>query len=171
VTFVSTILLLSACSGTQHELVEPELVKVASSKIYLVRHAEKLSGQGKDPDLARVGKERADALAVKLAEVELDHIYSTDYKRTMMTATPTAKQQNLEIEKYSIPLYLLANKIKQLHKEQTILVVGHSNTTPQLIKALGIAEPVQIDHNQYGDLYIVELTETGATLMVDKFGL
>lgn len=163
--------LVSGCSSTSNEeYSESSELAVPDSVVYLVRHAEKQSTKTKDPELTKAGKNRAQALAKKLSDVELSAIYSTNYRRTQMTAMPTAQQQEMEISTYYIPTKMLAAKILKLHKKQKILVVGHSNTTPELIAALGVETPVVIEHDQFGDLFIIEFRNGMPQLTLSQFG-
>ena len=99
--------------------------------IYIVRHAEKMLVEDPDPELAQVGIIRAKKLAQILTDKEIKHIFSTDYKRTRMTAQPTADQAGIQIEPYDPrDQEAFAEKLKGL--EGNILVVGHSNTVPEL---------------------------------------
>lgn len=125
--------------------------------VFLTRHAEKRSDEGRDPNLTEQGSKRAQNLSYALSKSQLSAVYSTNYKRTVQTATPTASDQNLEVTFYQPSSSELAETIAEKHKGQKVLVVGHSNTTPELLAALGVKEQVVIDHEQYGDLYLVIL--------------
>lgn len=100
--------------------------------VYAVRHAEK--GSGRDPELTEAGAARAAELARVLADVTLDAVYSTNTRRTKLTAQPVADGHDLEIQTYD-PAGLA--KTLKAGEARTALVVGHSNTTPDLIRALG----------------------------------
>ena len=67
-----------------------------TTTIYLIRHAEKVDNS-KNPDLSKVGLERAEHWKTILSQVPLKAVYSTDFLRTVQTATPTATSKNLEI--------------------------------------------------------------------------
>ena len=137
--------------------------------IYLVRHAEKQSIQGKDPSLTAKGEQRAKNLASVLKSVNLSAVYSTPYKRTIETGTPTAKSKNLVIVQGYKPAEEFAHELLSNHQGESILVVGHSNTTPELIKALGVETTITIEHHQYGDLFIVEIDNSRIKLTVSSF--
>lgn len=165
------LLCVSACSTNRSDRADVETVTEKPSTVaYLVRHAEKSKTNTKDPKLSKIGQIRAMALAEALVDVELDKIYSTNYTRTQMTAIPTATSKKLEITPYSLPAKLLAAKILKLHKQEKVLIVGHSNTIPELISALGIETPIVITHDQYGDLFIVEFYAGKPQLTLSKFG-
>lgn len=126
------------------------------SVIYLVRHAEKVDNS-RDPELSEAGKMRAQRLAETLRSVNFDQIYSTDYIRTRQTALPTAKLGAKEIITYD-PTALpdLARKLKAT--PGTYLVVGHSNTTPTMVKLLGgdPGKPIR-EKDEYDRLYVVNV--------------
>ncbi len=168
---IVVIVLLSACTATSIQS-QQQSVEVLETIIYLTRHAEKEKSGGKDPLLSSQGKARAEALAELLNEVPLQHIYTTKYQRTQHTAAPTATSKTLEVEVSSLPPKLLAAKLIKLHQEQKVLVVGHSNTVPEIIKALGVEGKIAIGHQQYGDLYIVRVDQQGnAELTVEHFAV
>ena len=68
---------------------------------YLIRHAEKdrSDSANRNPDLNPEGKKRAEKWAEVLKDIELDAVYSTDYKRTIQTAMPVADSKELESKK------------------------------------------------------------------------
>lgn len=170
-TIILSLSLVIACTVTGSNKVNRTLeLESPDTVVYLVRHAEKRNVKIKDPMLTEQGKKRAESLAIELADVKLDKIYSTSYLRTQMTAKPTAENKKLEITPYSMPVSMLAAKILKLHKQQKVLVVGHSNTTPELIAALGIETPVDIEHDQYGDLFIIEFHNGKPQLTRSRFG-
>ena len=98
--------------------------------IYIVRHAEKQL-EGNDPELAYVGGVRAKKLAQILEDQEIKHVFSTNYKRTRLTAEPTALAAGVEIQTYDPKNNdALVAQLRSL--DGNILVVGHSNTVSQL---------------------------------------
>uniref|UniRef100_A0A486XWU5 Histidine phosphatase family protein n=1 Tax=Rheinheimera sp. BAL341 TaxID=1708203 RepID=A0A486XWU5_9GAMM len=124
--------------------------------VYLVRHAEKLT-DGKDPALTACGQARADALATSLAGVKLAAIYATPYQRTQQTAAAVAKPQQLDITQYDPrqPEVLLAQLKAQ---SLPVLVVGHSNTVPELVAQLSGIAMAPLTEQDYDLLYQVKLT-------------
>jgi broad specificity phosphatase PhoE len=129
----------------------------AQSTVFIVRHAEKAEGNGNDPDLSQAGKTRAESLANILKEVGVTAIYATEFKRTQETAAPLAKAIGLEVVK--LPGKSTAELVTKLQdlKGENALVVGHSNTIPLLIKALGVDAPIVINDNDYDNLFVVSL--------------
>ncbi len=149
-----TALMLSACSAPASKLSAPK-----SDAIFLVRHAEK-TAEKKDPALTEAGEARAAALSERLAGEGITDIHSSDTKRTRDTAAPLAKKLGLEVQIYD-PRDLPAMAAKLKAAPGRHLVVGHSNTTPQLTELLGGdgGTPI-IEATEYDRLYIVT-TEDG----------
>jgi broad specificity phosphatase PhoE len=126
----------------------------SSHVIYVVRHAEKSREPGNDPPLSEAGRARAESLARVLRDSQIAAIYTTEFKRTQETAAPLAK--TLGITATVIPSAqkeALAEKCKTA--SSNILVVGHGDTIPDLLKALGISDAISIAENDYDNLFIV----------------
>lgn len=130
----------------------------AQSTIFLVRHAEKAQDGGKDPALSQAGVARAEMLRKILSDAGITAIYATEFKRTQQTAAPLAKALGINLT--TVPATdkaLLVSKLRD--RMENALVVGHGNTIPDLIKALGLATPINIGENDYDNLFIVTLDE------------
>ncbi|MDH5433097.1 MAG: histidine phosphatase family protein [Gammaproteobacteria bacterium] len=124
--------------------------------IYLVRHAEKVQDGTKDPTLSEQGVARSKKLAELLKDKNIRVIYSTDFKRTRLTAKPLADRLGIEIKLYDYKkLSELANTLK--NSKQNILVVGHSNTTPELVELISgkVVEPIK--EIEYSKLFTIKL--------------
>ncbi len=117
-------------------------VAQAPTTIFLVRHAEKAGEPtDRDPELSEAGRERAAALARVLGDANIAAIYSTPFIRTEKTAAPLAEKLSLEVTITPITRTFVADLVATLqsqHAGETVLVVGHSNTVPQTITALGV---------------------------------
>mgnify|MGYP001554342897 FL=1 len=131
------------------------------SILFLVRHAEK--DDGPDPPLSESGQKRAQTLARMLAESGIGHVHSTNYVRTLETAAPVAERLGLEIRIYD-PTQLQELADTLLREGGRHLVVGHSNTTPDLVALLG-GEPGEAieDAWEYDRLYLVIPDSHGKT--------
>ena len=129
----------------------------AAPTIFLVRHAEKARGlwiDRKDPQISRAGRERAQALARILRDVPFTAIYVTELKRTQQTAAPTASLRGLRAT--IVPAKATPALVARLKKERGhVLVVGHSNTIPDILKTLGVRHPPAIDEADYDNLFVV----------------
>jgi broad specificity phosphatase PhoE len=124
---------------------------------YLIRHAEKdrSEGVGNDPQLTEEGLKRAQRWAEVLGLEPLDAVYSTDYQRTLQTAAPAAKTNELEIVFYDPNAFDAQTWIAK-HKGQRVLIVGHSNTTPMLVNAFLAEERfTEINDAVNGNLFVV----------------
>jgi 2,3-bisphosphoglycerate-dependent phosphoglycerate mutase len=129
----------------------------AQSTIFIVRHAEKADAT-KDPDLSEAGRARAEALAKMLKDKNITAIYATEFKRTQQTAAPLAKALGITVT--TLPAKDNAALIAKLRTlNGNALVVGHGNTIPDLVKALGISEPINIGENDYDNLFEIVLEE------------
>lgn len=137
--------------------------------VYLVRHAERAEDGTNDPPISPDGWQRADLLAVMLRDAGITHIHSTNLERTRSTAQPTAEAAGLELAFYAPnDLDGFAEEIRQTPGRH--LVVGHSNTTPAAVAALGGDPGEPIDEAEYDRLYIVTLTDEGASTVLLRFG-
>ena len=129
----------------------------AQSTIFVVRHAEKADAT-KNPDLSEAGRARAEALAKALRDANITAIYATEFKRTQQTAAPLAKALSITVT--VLPAQdsvALVAKLRAL--SGNALVVGHGDTIPNLIKALGVSEPISIAENDYDNLFVLVLHE------------
>jgi broad specificity phosphatase PhoE len=130
----------------------------AQSTIFIVRHAEKAQSGGDDPDLSEAGRARAESLANLLKDAAISAIYTSEVKRTGQTAAPLAKI--LHREPTIVPAKDVGALVAKLKDSSgNVLVVGHSNTIPDVIKALGITTPINIADNDYDNLFVVVLEE------------
>ncbi len=138
------------------------MAQAAPSEIYLVRHAEKLQSL-KDPALSPCGIAQAQAMA-KLIPAQLSTIYHSGYQRTLQTAQQIALTQlNTKLESYNAgDLTDIAKQIQQ--QTSAVLVVGHSNTTPELIQRLSQLPVPQIKEQEYGAVYQLKQSEQGYQL-------
>ncbi|WP_456378268.1 phosphoglycerate mutase family protein [Lutibacter sp.] len=128
---------------------------------YFIRHAEKIRTDttNKNPNLTEKGMRRAENWSIVFSTIDFDRIYSTNYNRTIQTATPTAKSKNLEIIFYN-PKDLFNEDFKSSTKGKTVLIVGHSNTTPMFVnKVLNKEKYSAIDDNNNSNLYIVTISD------------
>jgi 2,3-bisphosphoglycerate-dependent phosphoglycerate mutase len=137
-------------------VVQMSFAQHKTTTIYFIRHAEK-ADSSKNPDLSSAGLERAAHWSAIFSETTFDTIYSTDFNRTKQTATPTAENKKLDITLYDAKS-LDFDKFKTDNLGKTILVVGHSNTTPDFVNKL-INQNVYaaIEDTTFGNLYIVTL--------------
>ena len=133
-------------------------IQAQSSTYYYIRHAEKIDNS-ENPDLSEKGKIRAENWNKIFSETKFDSIYSTDFKRTIQTITPILNSRKLK------PIiYVYKNIDLELFKSETrnktVLVVGHSNSTPEFVnKLIKEKKYEKIDETVFGNLYIVTISE------------
>ncbi len=135
------------------------------SSFYLIRHAEKLriDKTERNPKLNEKGILRAEKWKEVLKNINLDKIYSTNYYRTIETANPTSKSQNIDITIYS-PSNIDYKNFKEINKGKKVLIVGHSNTIPNFVN--GLIEKNfydQIDDLNNSNLYLVNICDNNVS--------
>ena len=161
--FAFLFLGLSACNDDQKTQADASEAQV--STFYLIRHAEKdrNNPEDVDPELNQRGLGRAMHWAEILTDVPLDAIYSTDYERTTMTAAPSAVKQDITVQYYS-PGDVNIEQFKIDNLGKNVLIVGHSNTTPDFVnKLIGVDKYAPMDDYDNGSLFIVQLKGEKAT--------
>lgn len=137
--------------------------------VLLVRHGEKTAPSG-DVHLSEAGLMRAHELARVLAGTRVDVIYTTPYHRTRETVAPLASSRHLKPIEYESPKDL-ALRVRKQDAGKTVVVAGHSNTTPEVIRALGVPNAPEITDPEYDNLYVVTLGESvTATLVSLRYG-
>jgi phosphohistidine phosphatase SixA len=128
-----------------------------SPVIFLVRHAERAAISGhvsSDTGLSRVGQARAASLAQELKDAKISAIYTSEFKRTKETAAPLAQALGIRPEVIQgDDLRSLLSRLKAARGN--VLVVGHSNTLPQIVSALGISPGVTVAESDYDNLFLV----------------
>lgn len=131
----------------------------APEQLYLFRHSEKQTGN--DPFLTERGQVRAEHL-VSLVKAHPDiTLYSSNYNRTLSTAAPLARYFNVKVITYNAAdLTTLKNQL--LAQSGVVVVIGHSNTTPQLASLLSNQTIENMDEGQYGHYYSLSRLEHGS---------
>lgn len=155
-----------------------------ASPVYVVRHAERADGGAArppggmagenamlapaDPPLSTEGQARAARLALMLREAGITRIYTTEYARTRQTAEPVARAAGVEIT--VVPSKDHAALVQKISAPGgPALVVGHSNTVPDILKALGIEEPIRIADSEYDNLFVVVRAGGASQVLKLKF--
>ena len=141
-------------------------INAQKQRFIILRHAEKdttVAGSQMmqaDPPLNTIGQERAQSIIRKFKKYKISKIYSTNYNRTKSTVLPLANSIGLSINNYDPKqLKSFANELKaQANESKTILIVGHSNTSPRLVNMLlGKDEYKDLDESVYNQYWIVKL--------------
>lgn len=133
----------------------------AQQTVFLVRHAERADttagtppSMAADPNLSEAGRQRAESLATVLKDAGIGAIFVTEYRRTQETAAPLAKALGLApIVITSKDTAALIERVRQ--SKRNALVVGHSNSVPNVIKGLGVTTPISIADTEFDQLFVV----------------
>jgi broad specificity phosphatase PhoE len=145
----------------------------AQKLVFVVRHAERADGgaaagqmtAAPDPPLSAAGEARAQKLAGMLADAGVRAIYATEFRRTQDTGKPLATKLGLAIEaRASRDAGALVQRLKDAHAGDVVLVIGHSNTVPAIIKAYGGPE-ISMGENEYDALFVI-VPATGAVTKI-----
>jgi len=142
--------------------------------VILVRHGEKAAAPAADPPLTEAGVARAKALASALSNTVVQAAITTELTRTRETAQPTVDAQHLTPEVvHTGPVAAHAKAVADAvrpHAGQTVLVVGHSNTVPAIIAALGGPKLADICDSQYSNFFVLILHDNKADLITSSYG-
>ena len=139
----------------------------SAQAVIVVRHGEKLDATT-DTVLSPEGTARAERLANMLAASKVRAIYTTQFKRTQLLAAPTAKR--LGLTPVTVPGKELDALIAKIHahaKHEVVLVVGHSNTVPEILKGLGHAPTVTVREEDFDNLFIVTMQTSGPPMVLN----
>jgi phosphohistidine phosphatase SixA len=135
-----------------------------SQVVVIVRHAEKADAPNGDVALSDRGRARAEVLAAALRDARVDTIVTTELRRSRETAAPLASSRGLtpvvvqtsdEAEAHALAV---AEAVKK--GGRVVLVVGHSNTVPAIVEALGGPQIAAICDGQYALIFTL-WTEPG----------
>ncbi len=150
-----------------------ELIQPNTTTLICIRHAEKMADR-RNPFLTKAGKERAQDFAALLEDVNVDAIYSSEYNRTLETVMPLSQKKSIPTKIYDPRDFKpLMSKLLTIHKNQTVVIVGHSNSTPQFVNML-IGEDAysEFDERDYDNLFLVSLKNQGdAEVQLLQYGV
>jgi broad specificity phosphatase PhoE len=136
----------------------------------VVRHAERLDAS-QDPPLNEAGQARAEALANALANAGVEAIYTTQFARTRSTAEPLARKLGLTVKVITAGgdaathARAIADRIRAEDAGKVVLVVGHSNTVPAIVTALGGGDVGAIQDAQHDHMFIVRTDSNGTRVI------
>jgi broad specificity phosphatase PhoE len=149
-------------------------VSWAQQTVFLIRHAEKIVTNDKDPALTEAGIARANGLVDLFNNAKPSAIFATQFQRTQLTAKPLSEAIDvpitvLEINADNTDQYptLLMEKICVLPKESNVLVVGHSNTLPAIVEAWTIETVKPIADDEHNRFFMVKIKDCKAEGFLD----
>ena len=129
--------------------------------VVLVRHAER--DPSGDDKLSSAGRQRATLLRRMFRESGISAIFTSDAVRTKQTAAPLA--QELGITPREIDSDVNAARDELMSAGPAPLVIGHSNTVPELIAALGGTAGIEIDEAEFDHMFVVSITSGGVSTL------
>ncbi|MGZ8286756.1 MAG: SixA phosphatase family protein [Allosphingosinicella sp.] len=138
------VLMAAACATTPSEPPAPGW--------YVMRHLQKADGQ--DPALSAQGARNAVRLASRFADDRPTAIYVSTTRRARETAAPLAARLGLTVKDYD-PRDTPGLIARVRAETGTVLIVGHSNTVPEIVAQLGGARPADLAETDYGDIFRV----------------
>jgi phosphohistidine phosphatase SixA len=180
--FATLTTLIAGCAGVQTSPPPVLAVTPNSALVVVVRHAERGTDDLADPTLTPAGLRRAEALAVAVEHLGVNSIITTHLKRTQLTAQPTALKSGAKVtvvtpKRGDTPGHIadVVAAVEAVWREQkgAVLVVGHSNTVPLIVKALSGVSVPNMCESQHADFYLVALPsseKTPARLLHTRYG-
>ncbi|HMJ45904.1 MAG TPA: hypothetical protein VK498_01155 [Ferruginibacter sp.] len=139
---------------------------------YVVRHAEK--DTGRNPGLLAAGLSRAGDLFRVLKDKHIDEIYVTQTRRSMMTADSLRIYRDLKLVMYEPDTSghgLLYKMNERNGFQKDLLIIGHSNTIPGIIRSLGITGfNKEIPDSEHDKIYIIHQKKGKVSLKIIKYG-
>ena len=144
--------------------------------VILVRHAEKATGPSDDPPLTPAGRDRARALAAALADARVTAIVTSDRARTRETAAPLAKAAGIEPVAIGRPDGSLKGHVAAVveevlrHPGGVVVVVGHTDTLPEIVTGLGGPSIGAIGDEEFDNLFLLDRGPDGLRLVRSRYG-
>ena len=134
-----------------------------TTTVIVLRHAEKAAEPAGDPELSPVGIARAQRLAGLLGSTPIAAVYASDTRRAQQTAAALAARQGLAVTvRDGKDVRGLLEEIGSRQVGRTVVVVGHSNTVPQIVAALTRdRHRVALGEGDFDRLFIVTVTRFG----------
>jgi len=179
-SFLLVALLISLAVFCQTAIAQEEFKPIT---VFVVRHAEKEDEPKQDPPLKKEGVARSQELARVLGGANIKAIFTSQFARTKLTAEPLVAKSGAPVTSLTLkpnPSNLrliseestaeLINKILQRPGE-SVLVIGHSNWIPDVVRMLGGDTAVTVDEQKFDDLFIVTVYAKGKAKVVQlKYG-
>jgi broad specificity phosphatase PhoE len=165
-----TLLLALATAGCATPAESTARTDADGVVFVLVRHAEKAKDDPKDPTLSDAGVARAERLAASLADARVLAVYATPYRRTQLTAAPTARSHGIDVRTYdaALPAAEFARQLRASHRMGTVLVVGHSNTIPALAGALCACPVAPMAEDEFDRRMAIRIDADGRATLAQR---
>jgi broad specificity phosphatase PhoE len=160
--FVALMFALAPVQAIAADVPQSQPVALSHSA-FVVRHLQK--AEGADPSLSAEGAANAQHLAVMLKDKGVVAVFATPTRRAMETGQPLAKALGIAVTPYD-PSNAAALAAKVAAAGGPVLVVGHSNTVPDLVQLFGGSRPAPLSEQDFGTIYDVEPGGTVVTTQV-----
>jgi broad specificity phosphatase PhoE len=142
------ILASSACATARPDTLD--------EAYYVMRHLQK--AEGADPGLTEEGRRGAERLATLLELQMPSAIYVSTTRRARETAAPLAAKLGVVPKEYdpsNTPA--LVERVKA--ETGAVLIVGHSNTVPEIVERLGGTRPADLAETDFGSVWRISRTD------------
>ena len=137
----------------------------SADTVFVTRHAERAGGTGDTVPISEAGQCRAENLAQLLGDANIKAIFTSDVLRTQQTAAPLAKRLGISVVPIAAQdITTLADKVRSTGGN--VLIVGHSNTVPAIVKAIGSTEVSPIADDEFSRVYAITLTSSGPSVVL-----
>lgn len=164
-TRLTLLLALAACGGGSSDPTPspdgplPDIGEAAPVTVYVVRHAE-TGSTATDPPLDTTGQARAQALATLLADDNIGLVLASQFMRTQLTGQPTAAAAGISVTVHDVGNSALTygEELEAMVRAAGVgsaLIVGHSNTVPQTVKAFTGADVDPIAETEFDRLFTI----------------
>lgn len=156
-------------------MLVPQRALAAPAVVILVRHAEKAAMPADDPDLTIAGRKRADELARvmaawKAAGGKVRALFATEFKRTQQTLAPLAAATGLPVTQVKAAETAALVKRILAVSSGMVVVAGHNNTVPAVIRALGGPAGITISETEFDRLFALTGAGGSAAVVAMRYG-
>lgn len=128
------------------------------SSLLLIRHAEKAAEPPPDPPLTPAGQARAQTLVHVAGSAGISMVFATEFQRTQQTVAPLVAALGLTPTILNASeVDALVSQLRSVHDGRVVLVVGHTNTIPQIIEKLGGGSAPTIAESEFDNLFVLTL--------------
>lgn len=122
--------------------------------VLTIRHAEK-EASGEDPSLADEGRARAAAWPEMLSKAGIEHVITTDSRRTQETGSIFAELVGLGQTRIAMAdVAGLVDALEFDHADERVLVVARAETIPSILSGLGFPEKIEVSQDDYANLFL-----------------
>lgn len=143
--------------------------EITITTIILIRHAERDNSSSADPHLNDKGILRANSLVRIMGSAGIKAIYTSHFIRTKETVSLLAAHLGILPVTLDDPADIM-DHILENHTGEKILVVGHTNTIPELIGLLGNTD-ISIAENEFDNLFLLtRINAATSSLLRLKYG-